>query len=69
MADAVHKVSEIATASSQQTEAMNEISTNISHVAAMSEENVAVVRSTTELIVAMTPLVDRVRKAVAQYTV
>jgi aerotaxis receptor len=69
MADAVQKVSEIATASSQQTEAMNEISTNITHVAAMSEENVAVVRSTTDLIVAMTPLVDRVRKAVAQYTV
>jgi len=69
MSDAVQKVSEIATASSQQTGAMNEISTNITHVAAMSEENVSVVRSTTDQINAMNPLVDRVSKAVSQYHV
>jgi aerotaxis receptor len=69
MGDAVHKVSEIATASSQQTEAMNEISTSITHVAAMTEENVSVVQSTTEQILMLTPLVERVRKAVAQYSV
>jgi aerotaxis receptor len=69
MSDAVQKVSEIATASSQQTEAMNEISNSITHVAAMTEENVSVVQSTTEQIVMLTPLVDRVRKAVTQYQV
>jgi aerotaxis receptor len=69
MGDAVNKVSEIATASSQQTEAMNEISNSITHVAAMTEENVSVVQSTTEQIVMLTPLVERVRKAVAQYHV
>lgn len=69
MGEAVAKVSEIATASSQQTEAMREISTNITHVAAMSEQNVGVVLSTTEQINAMTPLVQRVVKAVTQYQV
>lgn len=69
MGEAVAKVSEIATASSQQTEAMREISTNITHVAAMSEQNVGVVLSTTEQINAMTPLVQRVVKAVTQYRV
>lgn len=69
MGQAVAKVSEIATASSQQTEAMREISTNITHVAAMSEQNVGVVLSTTEQINAMAPLVQRVVKAVTQYQV
>ena len=69
MGVAVSKVSEISVASSQQTEAMNEISVNITHVAAMSEQNVSVVHSTYEQIDAMTPLVERVSRAVAQYNV
>jgi aerotaxis receptor len=69
MGNAVMKVSEIATASSQQTEAMNEISTNITHVAAMSEQNVSVVHSANEQMNAMNPLVERVAKAVRQYQV
>lgn len=69
MGNAVTKVSEIATASSQQTEAMKEISTNIAHVAAMSEQNVGVVQTATEKIGAMSPLVQRVVKAVCQYKV
>jgi aerotaxis receptor len=67
MTDAVQKVSEIATASSQQTEAMNEISANIAQVAAMTEQNVAVVHKTTILIGDLTPMVDRVKKAAAQF--
>jgi len=69
MGDAVTKVSEIATASSQQTQAMNEISSNITHVAAMSEQNVSVVHSTTEQISALSPLIQRVDRAVTQYRV
>jgi aerotaxis receptor len=69
MAEAVRRVSEIATSSSQQTEAMNEISANITRVAAMTEQNVSVVHRTTSLIETLSPRVDRVRKAVAQYHV
>lgn len=69
MIDAVRMVSEIANSSSQQTEAMNEISSNISHVAAMTEQNVGIVRSTSKLISTLQPMVDRVKKAVAQYVV
>lgn len=69
MTEAVRRVSEIATSSSQQTEAMNEISSNISRVAAMTEQNVNVVHRTTNLIETLSPRVDRVRKAVAQYHV
>jgi len=69
MSEAVRRVSEIATSSSQQTEAMNEISANITRVAAMTEQNVSVVHRTTNLIETLSPRVDRVRKAVAQYHV
>jgi len=62
-------VSEIAASSSQQTEAMYEIGSNISHVAAMTEQSVGVVRHTTGMIEFLGPMVDRVRKAVAQYRV
>ncbi len=60
-------VSEIATASSQQTEAMNDIGSNITHVAAMTEQSVGVVQKVTELMEFLIPMVDRVDKAVAQY--
>jgi aerotaxis receptor len=69
MTEAVRRVSEIATSSSQQTEAMNEISANITRVAAMTEQNVSVVHRSTDLIQTLSPRVDRVRKAVAQYHV
>jgi aerotaxis receptor len=69
MTEAVRQVSEIATASSQQTEAMSEISVNITHVAAMTEQNMGVVKKTTQLIGKLTPMVDRVKQAVDQYRV
>ena len=67
MAEAVRRVSEIATASTQQTEAINEISANITRVAAMTEQNTDVVKETSHLIGNLTPLVDRVKQAVEQY--
>jgi methyl-accepting chemotaxis protein len=69
MGTAVRMVTEIASSSSQQTEAMNEVSTNISHVAAMSEQSVGVVNHTTEMIEILLPMVSRVRRAVEQYSV
>jgi aerotaxis receptor len=69
MGEAVRRVSEIANSSSQQTEAMNEISRNITQVASMTEQNEAVVRRTTELMNALNPMVSRVQKAVLQYQV
>jgi aerotaxis receptor len=69
MGDAVRRVTEIANSSSQQTEAMNEISRNITQVASMTEQNEAVVRRTTELMKVLDPMVGRVQKAVMQYQV
>lgn len=67
MRDAVRMVSEIAVSSGQQTEAMNEIGANITHVAAMTEESVGVVRRTTQLMDFLQPMIGRVHKAVEQY--
>jgi aerotaxis receptor len=67
MSEAVRRVSEIASASTQQTEAINEISENITRVAAMTEQNTDVVKQTAHLIGNLTPLVDRVKQAVEQY--
>lgn len=67
MGEAVRMVTGIASTSGQQTEAMNEISANITHVAAMTEESVSVVERTTELMQALEPTIQRVRKAVSQY--
>jgi methyl-accepting chemotaxis protein len=69
MTEAVRRVSEIAISSSQQTEAMGEISTSITRVAAMTEQNVGVVKETTSLIGKLSPMVDRVKQAVEQYRV
>ena len=69
MSGAVKKVSEISTASSQQTLAMNEISSNIHQVAAMTEHNVGAVHTATHLIAGLSPMVDRVKKSVGQYNV
>ncbi len=69
MGGAVRSVTEISNSSSQQTEAMNEISRNISQVAAMTEQNEATVRRTTEMMKVLSPMVDRVQKAVLQYRV
>ncbi len=67
MSEAVRRVSEIATASTQQTEAVNEISASITNVAAMTAQNADAVKQTADLIGHLTPLVDRVKQAVEQY--
>lgn len=67
MGDAVRKVSEIALSSGQQTEAMNDIGSNISHVAAMTEQSVDIVHRTTGLMEFLNPMLGRVRNAIAQY--
>jgi methyl-accepting chemotaxis protein len=48
---------------------MGEISSNITHVAAMTEQNVSIVKQTTQLIGELAPLVARVKHAVEQYQV
>jgi aerotaxis receptor len=67
MTDAVRMVSEISASSSQQTEAMNEIGGNISHVAAMTEQSVSVVHRTNDLMIFLENMIGRVHNAVAQY--
>jgi aerotaxis receptor len=69
MAEAVQRVSEIATSSSQQTEAINEISVNMTHVSTMTERNLSTVAQARQLMGDLTPMVDRVRQAVEQYRV
>ena len=69
MAEAVQRVSEIATSSSQQTEAINEISVNMADVSTMTQRNLSTVSQATRLMDDLTPLVDRVRQAVEQYRV
>jgi aerotaxis receptor len=69
MTDAVRRVSEIAVSSSQQAEAMSEISSNITHVAAMTGQNAGLARQATELVGNLAPMVDRVKQAVEQYRV
>jgi len=67
MSGAVRMVTEIANSSGQQTEAMNEIGSNISHVAAMTEQSLGVVQHTTAQIEILSPMVGRVRRAVEQF--
>ena len=69
MGDAVSKVSEIASASSQQSQAIGEISASIASVARTTEQNAGVTSRTTEKIRNLTPLISRVTKAVDQYAV
>lgn len=69
MGGAVRMVTEIAAASSQQTDAMNDIGHNISHVAAMTEQSLGVVENTTEQIDQLLPMVGRVQHAVHQFVV
>jgi hypothetical protein len=49
------------------TEAVNAISAHIAKVAAMTEQNVAVLQKTTVFIGDLTPIVERVKKAVARF--
>jgi len=48
---------------------MSEISSNITHVAAMTGQNAGLARQATELVGNLAPMVDRVKQAVEQYRV
>lgn len=69
MVEAVHKVSGIAAAATQQTSAMADIDRNISHVAAMTEQSVGVVERAHAQMEGLKPLLERVHKAVHQYRI
>ena len=65
----VSMVSEITHSSNEQQAAMTELAQNVERVAAMTEQNVAVVRQTDAMVDALTATVERMRKAVGQYVV
>jgi len=67
MGDAVRMVSEISVASSQQTEAMNDIGAHIVQLAMMTEQNVSVVQRTTTLMSYLGKMLGRVHHAVSRY--
>lgn len=62
-------VSEISHSSNEQQAAMTELAQSVERVAAMTEQNVSVVRQTEAMVDALTGTVTRMRKAVDQYRV
>ncbi len=69
MMEAVRKVSEISTASSQQNSAMRDIGGNIAHVVAKAEESLHSARKTSASMEHLGMMVERVKKAVHQYVI
>jgi aerotaxis receptor len=69
MGTTVSMVTEITHSSNEQQAAMTELAQNVERVAAMTEQNVAVVRDTEAMVDLLTGAVDRMRKAVGQYRV
>lgn len=62
-------VGDISHASSEQRSAMTELARNVEKVAAMTEQNVAVVSQTNATVGYLNGVVDRMRKAVRQYDI
>jgi aerotaxis receptor len=69
MANTAHMVAEISHATSEQQNAMGELSANINRVAEMTEQNVGVVSQAERLTDELDGSVDRMLKSVGQYTV
>ena len=69
MGTTVTMVSEITHSSAEQQAAMTELAQNVERVAAMTEQNVSVVRQTEAMVDVLSGTVDRMRKAVGQYRV
>jgi len=65
----VSMVSEITHSSQEQQGAMTELAQSVERVAAMTEQNVSVVRQTEAMVDQLSGTVDRMRKAVGQYRV
>ncbi len=69
MDDTIQRVNEISHASSEQQEAMTQLAQNVEQVATMTEQNVAVVNQTEGLVHKLGENVERMNKAVNQFTV
>ncbi|MFN4064758.1 MAG: methyl-accepting chemotaxis protein [Parazoarcus communis] len=63
------RVTEISNASGEQRMAMEELARHIEQVATMTEQNVAVVSDTECMVIQLDTVVNRMRKAVGQYSV
>jgi len=69
MANTTEMVSEISHAANEQQTAMTELAQNVERIAAMTEQNVAVVGQTSSTVEYLNSVVERMRKAVTQYRV
>jgi aerotaxis receptor len=69
MDDTIQRVNEISHASSEQQEAMTQLAQNVEQVATMTEQNVAVVNQTEGLVQKLGENVDRMNKAVNQFSI
>ena len=69
MGNTIERVNEISHASSEQQAAMTQLAQNVEQVAMMTEQNVAVVNQTEAMVLKLEGIVDRMDKAVKQFTV
>ncbi|QDF99504.1 chemotaxis protein [Azoarcus sp. DD4] len=69
MVNTMQRVSEISHASGEQQGAMQDLARHIEQVASMTEQNVAVVSDTEDMVRHLDTVVDRMRKAMGQYAV
>ena len=69
MDDTINRVNEISHASAEQREAMTLLAQNVEQVAAMTEQNVAVVNQTDAMEEKLTAMIDRMKKSVNQFTI
>jgi len=69
MDETIRRVDEISHASAEQQEAMTQLAQNVEQVAAMTEQNVVVVAQTEHMVGKLGTMVERMEKAVKQFTV
>jgi aerotaxis receptor len=69
MVSTMEMVNDISHSSDEQQQAMTLMAQNVEKVAAMTEQNVAVVTQTESTVGYLNDVVDRMEKAVAQYSV
>ena len=69
MGNTIERVNEISHASNEQQAAMTQLAQNVEQVAMMTEQNVAVVNQTEAMVLKLEGIVDRMDKAVKQFTV
>jgi aerotaxis receptor len=69
MDDTIQRVNEISHASSEQQQAMTQLAQNVEQVAAMTEQNVSVVNQTEGMVTTLSAIVERMNKAVNQFSI